>query len=156
MKKIARLTLMVFACAGMALAQAQTGPAATMTPAKEPSVADAVKQVEVDWENALKDGDAAKLSTYLADDWVAIDSGNIVAKQAYLAGVKSGADKLESYVMGPMSVKVIGGVAIVQGTDTEKSSHNGTDTSGKWAWMDVFVKVNGKWVAVRSQADLVK
>jgi len=155
MKKIVGAALLVFACAGMALAQAQTmAPAAT--PAKTPSVADAVKQVEVDWENALQAGDAAKLSTYLADDWVAIDSGNVETKQEYLESVKSGTDKLESFVMGPMSVKVVGSVAIVQGTDTEKSSHSGTDTSGKWAWMDVFVKVDGKWVAVRSQADLVK
>lgn len=149
MKKIVGAVVLVLACAGMAMAQAPATP-------KGPSVADTVKQVEVDWENALKAGDATKLSTYLADDWVAIDSGNVEAKQAYLADVKSGADKLESYTMGPMSVKVIGSVAIVQGTDTEKSSHSGTDTSGKWAWMDVFEKVNGKWVAVRSQADPVK
>ena len=50
-----------------------------------------------------------------------------------------------------MDVKVIGNVAVVQGSDTEKSSYKGTDTSGKWAWMDVFVKRDGKWLAVRSQ-----
>jgi hypothetical protein len=51
-----------------------------------------------------------------------------------------------------MDVKVLGNVAIVQGSDTEKSTMNGKDTSGKWVWMDVFVKRDGKWVAVRSQA----
>ena len=32
----------------------------------------------------------------------------------------------------------------------------GKDTSGKWVWMDVFAKRDGKWVAVRSQAAMVK
>jgi hypothetical protein len=55
-----------------------------------------------------------------------------------------------------MDVKVIGTVAIVQGSDTEKSSSKGKDTSGKWVWMDVFVKRDGKWQAMRSQSAMVK
>ena len=55
-----------------------------------------------------------------------------------------------------MDVKVLGNVAVVQGSDTEKSSAGGKDTSGKWVWMDVFVKREGKWVAVRSQSAMVK
>jgi hypothetical protein len=55
-----------------------------------------------------------------------------------------------------MDVKVLGNVAIVQGSDTEKSVTNGQDSSGKWVWMDVFVKRDGKWQAVRSQSAQVK
>jgi len=43
-----------------------------------------------------------------------------------------------------MEVKVLGNIAVVQGSDTEKSSMSGKDTSGKYAWMDVFVKRGGK------------
>ncbi len=42
---------------------------------------------------------------------------------------RSGADS-ESVDLGPMDVKVIGSVAIVQGSDTEKSSTKGKDISG--------------------------
>jgi len=45
---------------------------------------------------------------------------------------------------------------VVQGSDTEKSSMNGKDTSGKWVWMDVFAKRDGKWVAVRSESTKLK
>jgi hypothetical protein len=55
-----------------------------------------------------------------------------------------------------MDVKVMGSVAVVQGSDTEKSTTKGKDTSGKWIWMDVFVKRDSKWVAVRSQSAKVK
>jgi len=46
--------------------------------------------------------------------------------------------------------------AVVQGSDTEKSMTNGKDSSGKYVWMDVFVKRDGKWVAVRSESTIVK
>jgi hypothetical protein len=45
---------------------------------------------------------------------------------------------------------------VVQGSDTEKSMTKGKDSSGKYAWMDVFVNRDDKWVAVRSQSALVK
>ena len=105
----------------------------------------------------MKAGDADKLDQILADDWVALGYGAArQTKQAYVADVKSGASKLESFEFGPMDVKVLGNVAIVRGTDTEKSTTSGKDSSGKYAWMDVFVKRDGKWVVVRSQSAMVK
>ena len=77
-------------------------------------------------------------------------------KKEFLDNVKSGAAKLESFEFGPMDVKVIGTVAVVQGSDTEKSSLRGKDTSGKWLWMDVFAMRDGKWQAVRSQSAMAK
>jgi len=64
--------------------------------------------------------------------------------------------KLTSIEVGPMEVKVLGTVAVVQGSDTEKSMFKGKDTSGKYVWMDVFAKRDGKWVAVRSQIAQIK
>jgi uncharacterized protein (TIGR02246 family) len=144
MKKVAGAVLLVFACVGLAFAQTQTAPA------KGPSVAQAVKQLEHDWIDAEKAGDADKLSQILADDWTSIGSYGKDTKQSLLADVKSSADKIESYEFGPMDVKVLGSVAVVQGSDTEKSTAKGKDSSGKYVWMDVFVKRDGKWVAVRS------
>jgi ketosteroid isomerase-like protein len=67
--------------------------------------------------------------------------------------MKSGTAKLESFEFGPMDVKVLGSVAVVQGSNTEKSTtSDGKVSSGKYAWMDVFVKRGGKWVIVRSQS----
>ncbi len=113
--------------------------------------------MELDWSNAQKAGDVTKLSQILADDWMGLGSDGVRStKKQSLDNIKSGANKLESFEMGPMDVQVIGTVAIVQGSDTEKSSFKGKDTSGKWAWMDVFVLRDGKWQAVRSQSAMVK
>ena len=50
--------------------------------------------------------------------------------------VKSGSNKLETFEMGPMDVKVIGTIAIVQGSDTEKSSYKEkTPAANGYGWM---------------------
>jgi uncharacterized protein (TIGR02246 family) len=146
MKKIAMVAFLVIAAVAAVLAQV---PAPS---AKAPSVSQTVKQLEHDWIDAIKAGDADKLGAIFADDWVLLDyDGKKETKQEALADVKSGKMKMESVEFGPMEVKVLGNVAVVQGSDTAKSSYGGKDTSGKYAWMDVFVKRDGKWVAVRSQ-----
>jgi hypothetical protein len=117
---------------------------------------DALKQLERDWSDAQKTRDLEKLKTILAEDWQGLGSdGAISSKKDFLNDVKSGASKLDSFEMGPMDVKVMGRIAVVQGSDMEKSSNHGKDTSGKWVWTDVFVDRDGKWVAVRSQSAMV-
>ncbi len=150
-QNLAAAVLMISACAGLTFGQTPTAPA------KGPSVAETVKQLERDWMDAAKAGDVGKLSQIIADDWMSIEyDGKKESKQSMLADAKSGTAKIESFEFGPMDVKVLGGVAVVQGSDTEKSSTHGKDTSGKWVWMDVFVKRNGNWVVVRSQSAMVK
>jgi uncharacterized protein (TIGR02246 family) len=155
MKKLAAVLVSISTFAGLAFGQAPAKPAAAA--AKTPSVSESVKQLERDWVEAAKAGDADKLGQILADDWVSISpDGTKQTKQGDLADVKSGASKLESFEFGPMEVKVLGNVAVVQGSDTEKSTSKGKDSSGKYVWMDVFAKIDGKWQAVRSQNAMVK
>jgi uncharacterized protein (TIGR02246 family) len=124
---------------------------------KAPSTSEAIKQLERDWTDAQKAGDIAKLGQMIADDWSGLGTdGNKSSKADFLENIKSGRSKITSFEFGPMDVKVLGNVAIVQGSDTEKSVTNGQDSSGKWVWMDVFVKRDGKWQAVRSQSAQVK
>ena len=151
MNKLAATVLIACATVGVALADAPA-PAAKST-----AVSETLQQLERDWSEALKSGDADKLGQIVADDWIGIEgNGNKETKQHLIEGVKSGKDKVESVEFGPMNVKVLGNVAVVQGSDTEKSTTNGKDTSGTWIWMDVFVKRNGNWVAVRSEAAMKK
>lgn len=116
-----------------------------------------LKQLERDWTDAQKAGDVEKLAAILADDWRGVGyDGTRTTKAEAIADLKEGKTKVTSFEFGPMDVKILGNVAIVQGTDTEKSSTRGEDTSGKWVWTDVFVKRGEKWVAVRSQSAKVQ
>jgi ketosteroid isomerase-like protein len=151
MKKFAVAILLSSALIGFGVARSQT-PAA-----KGSGAVAELKQAEHDWADAEKANDTDKLSQLIADDWKAIGPDGVkLTKAEFIDGYKSGKTKTESFEFGAMDVKVIGSVGIVQGTDTEKSSYNGKDSSGKYTWTDVFAKRDGKWVVVRSQLALLK
>ena len=139
-------------CIG-AIALADTR-ALTNTPKTESaSTAETLKQLERDWAGAMKTGDSALIGRILGDDWVEVSNdGRKLTKEQVIAGVKSGPVKVESIEFGPMDVKVLGDVAVVQGSHVETSTKNGQRIIGEVVWMDVFANRNGKWVVVRSQS----
>ncbi len=155
MKKLAGAALLICTCAGLVFAQTQAPSGAA--PAQGPSVSQVIQQLEHDWADAIKGADTDKLGAILADDWAGISaSGKQETKQGLLAGLKSSKTTVRSIEFGPMNVKVLGNVAVAQGSDTVKSTTNGKDSSAIYVWTDVFVKRDGKWVAVRSQTAPVK
>jgi ketosteroid isomerase-like protein len=93
----------------------------------------------------------ALMDKILADDWVGLGPAGSLTKAQLLAGLKSGDLKLESETLGEMKVRVFGDTAVVTGSDDEKSSYKGKDSSGHHVWTDVFVKRQGHWQAVASQ-----
>jgi ketosteroid isomerase-like protein len=151
MKRLVLAALFLSTCSGLTFGQAMKQAA------KAPSATASIKQLEHEWVDAAKANDMEKLGQILADDWTGISpDGEKMNKQAYLDMYKSGKSKVESIDLGSMDVKIIGTVAVVQGTDKEKSTLDGKDSSGKYAWMDVFAKRDGKWVAIRSQTAKAK
>lgn len=142
----------LFPVAGLAVLAAAAGLAQSQRERSAAGTAQAITAIERDWFNAMKAVDTAKLTEIIADDWVDLSPDGVkVTKPEELNSFKSGESRLYSYEIGPVDVKVIGPVAVIQGSDIEKSTYKGKDTSGKWVWMDVFVKRDGKWQAVRSQ-----
>ncbi len=154
MKRLTVTLMMMGLSAGMLLAQTPNAAADAKKPAASASaVADELKQIENDWVDAVKARNADKLGEILADSWVSIGwDGKKTTKAKALADLKVPGTSLDSFDMGPMTVRAYGSTAIVTGSDTEKSAENGKDTSGKYVWTDVFVKQNGKWRVVASQS----
>jgi len=112
-----------------------------------------LKQLERDWADAENVGDRDKIARIVADDWSGFENdGSKLTKEQLIARIDSGRVKASSVEFGPMEVKVLGDVAIVQGTVITRSAAGGKDTTRSQVWMDVFTKRDGKWVAVRSQS----
>lgn len=159
MKSIPRTFLIAALCAGAALAQTPAKSAASQATALAttgPGGADELKQIESDWAAAAKARDADKVGEILADSWTGINwDGKTEDKAKALADLKVPGNSLDSFEMGPLKVRIFGNTAIVNGSDTEKSTDKGKDTSGNYVWMDVFVKQNGKWKAVASESTKV-
>ena len=150
MKKLIAPVLSTCVCVGVVLA-------GSPQPSKDPTVVNALKQLEQDMGDAMVRVDTDKLNQIYADDFATIgSSGKIITKKDLLADFESFHDKLVSFENGPMDVQVFGNVAVVHGSTTEKRMRDGKDASGEFVWTDLLEKRAGKWVVLRSAGSTVK
>ena len=134
---------------------------AVLVEAKQPkadpdaAISQTLQAMEQAWINAEKNHDAAAFEKLVADDWVAISpDGKSQSKAERAAEIKS-AD-VTSATLGDMKVRVFGDTAVVTGTDDETTMKDGKKSTDHYVWTDVFVRRNGKWLAVASQTAQIK
>jgi len=119
------------------------------------AISETLQAMEHDWLNAEKNHDTAAFEKIVADDWIAIGpDGKTQTKAERAAEIK--AAHITSATMGDMKVRVFGDTAVVTGTDDESTMEDGKKSGDHYAWTDVFVKRNGKWLAVASQTAQIK
>ncbi|HWG20004.1 MAG TPA: nuclear transport factor 2 family protein [Terracidiphilus sp.] len=110
-----------------------------------------LQQIERGWAAAFVHKDQAALGRILAPDWRGqYPWGNENRPQA-LAAVVSGTAYVQSMTLGEMRVRVFGDIAFSTGSDDERSSYAGKDTSGHFSWTDIYARRNGHWLAIASQ-----
>ena len=118
-------------------------------------ISQTLQAIEQAWLNAEKNHDAAAFEKVVADDWIAITpEGKSQTKAERAAEVESG--HIDSATLGDMKVRVFGYTAVVTGTDDEVSTEDGKKSNNHYVWTDVFVRRNGKWLAVASQTAQIK
>ena len=120
---------------------------------RDPAVVAAIKKFENDLGDAMVASNIDKINQAYADDWATIaSSGEKFTKEGLLEDFKSGNHKLMSFENGPINVQVLGDVALVQASVTEKRVQDGKDISGQFVFMDLLKKRAGKWMIVRTLA----
>ena len=134
---------------------------AVMSAAQQPkansdaAISETLQAMERAWLNAETNHDAEAFEKIVADDWIAITpDGKSQTRIERAAKIK--AANTASATMGPMKVRVFGDTAVVTGTDDETTLEDGKKTTDHYAWTDVFVKRNGKWLAVASQTAQIR
>lgn len=124
---------------------------AAEVPEQDSAEVEAIERLGQQMGDAMVARDIGALDRIFADDWVSLGaSGETVTKDRVLQAFESGTDTLESFVLGPMEVLVLGNVAAVRGTVTEKRYRDGQDVSGELLYMDLLEKRAGTWVVIRS------
>jgi ketosteroid isomerase-like protein len=119
------------------------------------AISQTLQDIERTWLNAEKNHDAAAFEKLVADDWIAITPDGKTQTKAERAAEIKGSD-LESATLGEMKVRVFGDAAVVTGTDDEITMKDGKKSTDHYVWTDVFVKRNGKWLAVASQTAQIR
>ena len=125
--------------------------------AQDSGEVETLKRMGQQMGDAMVARDIATLDRMFADDWASVGtSGKVSTKESMLQGFKSGGDTLDSFVLGPMDVLVLGNIASVKGTVTEKRHHGDKDSSGEFVYMDLLEKRAGTWVVIRSSGMRLK
>ena len=139
----------------LVLSAAVTAPTQQPKGDSDAAISQTLQAMEQAWLNAEKNHDAAAFEKIAADDWIAITpDGKSQTKAERAAEIK--AANTTSATMGDMKVRVFGDTAVVTGTDDEVTMEGGKKSSGHYVWTDVFVKRNGKWLAVASQTSQIR
>lgn len=113
-------------------------------------------RLEHDYAKALMTKDRAFLMRFYASDWRGGNWMGFWSKSTMLKSVLNARYVVRSMTIRDLKVRLMGDVAIVQGVDEEVTSVDGKDTSGKWAFTDVFERRDGQWVAVAGHTSEVK
>src|SRR5690349_11673527 len=81
-----------------------------------------LKQLEQDWLDAYREGDAAKLGKILADDFIGRwADGSTQTKDEQLKAIRRGTEKHSTNQMLECNVRLYGDTAVVTGLQTEES-----------------------------------
>jgi ketosteroid isomerase-like protein len=142
------LLLAVFVGSLIAVAQPPTGE----TKATEAQLIQMVR----DWAKALTTKDIATLDRLTADDWTSVNpAGKVRTKTELINGLKSSDKPQESAELRDMQARIFGNTALVTGIAVQKSTVKGEERDGIYRFSDLFVKRDGKWVAVYTQTTKV-
>ena len=116
----------------------------------------ALRQIEQELTDAMLKGDASAVERHYGDAFAfTTPDGEVMTKAQVVSNVKTGAAKFESSKFEDMKVQVYGDSAVVTSLTTDKGTVNGVDVSGRYRWMDVFVRRGGRWQLVAAQGTRV-
>jgi ketosteroid isomerase-like protein len=119
-----------------------------------PSVEDDIRAIETRWNEARAHADVATLDRILVADWtVTHANGTTDTKAKYLADLRSGARKFTGGVtVSDFVVRVYGDTAVAAGSSDSTVTLDGQAQGGKLHFTRVYVKRNGEWKMVVTQA----
>jgi len=104
------------------------------------------------WNQAELHHDVSAASAMMADSFVWVDGqGRLLSKAQYLAGIADKSYREEAIRNEDLKVVLYGDTAIVTSAYTTRGTDKGKPFVHHGRFVDVWVKLNGKWLCVSSQ-----
>jgi ketosteroid isomerase-like protein len=120
------------------------------------AVEKAMAQVEWDWVNAMPKRDVATIERLAGKEWTVNFDGQVTSRAQFLADVKDGVNRVESYTLRDISAHAFGDAGIATMTGLFKGTYKGKDSSGSFRGTDFFIKRDGRWQIVNTQNVSIK
>jgi ketosteroid isomerase-like protein len=135
-------------------ASAQAEPAVTST--QSPEVIQ-FQKIEDSWADAVNRHDQYALELVLSPLFVDVAaSGDITTRNQQLVQVMTGEDKTLYLTQKVITVRMLGDIAVANGTYTLHHKVNSAQVDEKGVFTHVFERMRGGWVCVNSQRTAVR
>ncbi|HYE72518.1 MAG TPA: nuclear transport factor 2 family protein [Blastocatellia bacterium] len=122
-------------------------------PTEESRIAEELKQLEREWDDAIVRKDMAALDRIIADDFMLIDdAGRITHKKELLERIKSPDLVIKPFETEDVVVRIYGDTAILTGHFTQQCEYKGQSFTVRSRYTDVYVRRQGKWKAVSAHS----
>ena len=147
------LALLFPSCIAIAQAQAPAAtPAQTaVTSTQSPEVTQ-FQKIEDSWADAVNNHDQYALELVLSPLFVDVAAtGDITTRNQQLVQVMTGEDKTINLTQKVITVRMLGDIAVANGTYTLHHKVNSAQVDEKGVFTHVFERLRGGWVCVNSQ-----
>lgn len=135
----------------MSISTAAAGQSGRLKADRNASEEQQLLKLEREWTEAYKDRNEMAIRELLADDFIITDDEGLVSnKEQYIEAIMKQI-RLHSYTLEDLTVKIYGDAAVVAGLWKGKFTVDGKDASGAFRYTDVFVKRQGRWLAIAAQ-----
>jgi ketosteroid isomerase-like protein len=112
-----------------------------------------VIRMEQALEAALVNGDTPRLEHLLSDDVTHVNPfGNFRGKLPWVAAIKAGQLKFDSCKKEDVRVRIYGETAVVTAINIWKFRGVGSDPSGRYRLIHVWLRREGRWQLIAHQA----
>ena len=153
------LCTVVLVCAALTLASQPIG-AKESSPAAKPAATADVQQTLKDrfreYTEALTKRDLAALDKIWAEGYTFTNGrGEFLTKKDRMENIKSGATQFDSISREDEEIRVFGNTAVVTGRVVLKVIYSGKESSGPYRFINVWVKMQGRWQIVANQITLI-
>ncbi len=154
------LCTVILVCAAVTLA-AEPMEAKKSTTVTKPAATADVQQVLKDrfreYTEALTKRDLAALDKIWADSYTFTNGrGEFLTKTDRMENIKSGATQFDSISREDEEIRIFGDTAVVTGRVVLKVVYSGKKSSGPYRFINVWVKMQGRWQLVANQITLIE
>ena len=111
-----------------------------------------VLAAEHEWVRVTLKGDADAFASFLADDYVELNSsGRFIDKATWTNGIRTGGTRYETVELLDLHVRFPRpDIAVVTGAFSQTGTRDGTDISHPGVYINTWVRTNGRWQVVSS------
>jgi ketosteroid isomerase-like protein len=163
-RNLACISAVLLACGIAAAQQAPSAEAAAPPAAAEPGVTSTVspevtqfQKIEDSWSDAVNRRDQYALELVLSPLFVDVSAqGDVTTRNQQVVQVISGQDKSLYLTQKVITVRLLGDIAVANGTYTLHHRVNAAEVDEKGVFTHVFERVRGGWLCINSQRTVLR